>query len=240
MARVDSNSDEPLILAVETSGRMGSVALGQGEKLLGEQSFSEPMRHSEEIFPAVVGLLERVAKKPADIEQVHISNGPGSFTGLRIAVTLAKTVALTNKAKIVAVDTLDCIAANVIEGDCNTNLKLDERLATILDAKRGQFFVAVYEKADDAGWQKILPDCLVTADDFLHSFAGCGKPIALLGEGLVYYKDKFEDPAVRFLDEKFWNPTAANIHQLGWSMAKRGQFADVLTLAPNYLRRPLD
>ncbi len=78
----------------------------------------------------------------------------------------------------------------------------------------------------------------MTAEEFLDRFAGCGKPIALIGEGLVYYKDKFSDPAVRFLDEKYWNPSAANIHSLGWQMAQRGQFTDPLTLTPNYLRQP--
>jgi tRNA threonylcarbamoyladenosine biosynthesis protein TsaB len=244
------DTDASLILAVETSGRMGSVALAQGAKLLGEQHFTGPMRHSAEVFPAILGLLEQFGKKASQIEQVYISVGPGSFTGLRIAVTIAKTIALANRAKIVAVDTLDCIAANVISfttehTERKNELKQNERIAVILDAKRGQFFVAVYEKTQDAGrrtqdaiWQKILPDCLMTAEEFLDRFAGCGKPIALIGEGLVYYKDKFSDPAVRFLDEKFWNPTAANVHRLGWQMAQSGRFTNPLTLTPNYLRQP--
>ena len=65
-----------------------------------------------------------------------------------------------------------------------------------------------------------------------------GKPMALIGEGLVYYKDKFNDPAARVLDEKFWNPSAANVHRLGWHKAQLGDFADVIALTPNYLRGP--
>ena len=237
-----------MILAVETSGRLGSVAIAQGPKLLDEKQFSGPMRHSAEVFPAIVGLLKQFDKKPADIEQIYISVGPGSFTGLRIAVTLAKTMALANGARIVPVDTLDCIAANVINLTAKTaenNLKSTERLAAILDAKRSQFFIAVYENAQNAIWKRILLDCLMTADEFLDRFASCGKPIALIGEGLVYYKDKFNDPAVRVLDEKFWNPSAANVHRLGWQKAcpsgrraRLGDFADPLTLTPNYLRGP--
>lgn len=270
----------PLILAVETSGRLGSVAIAQGPKLLAEKQFSGPMRHSAEVFPAIVNLLKQFSKKPNQLEQVHISIGPGSFTGLRIAVTLAKTMALANPApvclgnsaknvfqhrqpdsqfslfgdetnrcgtKIVAVDTLDCIAANVINLDCPLNaercplLETNERLAAILDAKRGQFFIAVYDKTNDeirttndSIRQKILPDCLLTAEEFVERFTD--KPIALIGEGLVFYKDKFNNPAVRVLDEKFWNPSAANVHRLGWHKARLAQFADPLTLAPNYLR----
>jgi tRNA A37 threonylcarbamoyladenosine modification protein TsaB len=76
----------------------------------------------------------------------------------------------------------------------------------------------------------------LTADEFLNRFAD--RPIALIGEGLVFYKDKFNNPAVRILDEKYWNPSASNVHRLGWQKAQRGEFADPLTLTPNYLRSP--
>ena len=118
MALITGNFDNPLILAIETSGRLGSVALAQGDKLLAESHFSGPMRHSAEIFPAITELLSKFSKKPDQIEQVYISAGPGSFTGLRIAVTFAKTLALANNSKIVAVDTLDCITANVSPIPC--------------------------------------------------------------------------------------------------------------------------
>jgi len=235
-----NDQNNPLILALETSGRLGSVAIAQGEQLLGETEFSGPMRHSAEVFPAIVDLLNQFGKKPNQIEQVYISIGPGSFTGLRIAVTIAKTMALANNARIVAVDTLDVIAANVIcftAENAEDELKQNERLGVILDAKRGQFFVAVYDRPTK-GWEKIFPDSLLTDEEFLDRFAGCGKPIALLGEGLVYYKDKFNDPAVRFLDDKFWNPTAANVYRLGWQLAKQDQFTDPLILTPNYIRGP--
>ncbi len=270
MASITGNLDNPLILAVETSGRLGSVALAQGDKLLSEISFSGPMRHSAEIFPAITDLLSRFGKKPDQIEHIFISAGPGSFTGLRIAVTLAKTLAMANGAKIVAVDTLDVIAANVTATE-NTDIfshrehrghrekiKQDiensrpsavisplssDFLAVILDAKRGQFFIAVYEKMPDsrlqtpeAIWKKTLPDCLITAEEFVNRFSS--QPIALIGEGLVFYKDKFTHKNIRVLDEKFWNPSAANIHRLGRQLALQRQFADPLTLTPNYIRGP--
>jgi tRNA threonylcarbamoyladenosine biosynthesis protein TsaB len=230
MAINTGNFDNPLILAVETSGRMGSVALAAGDKLFAETSFSGPMRHSAEIFPAISDLLGKFDKKPDQIEHIYISAGPGSFTGLRIAVTFAKTMALANGAKIVAVDTLDCIAANVNPQDKS------ELLGVILDAKRGQFFIAVYEKTPDAIWKKVLPDCLLTAEEFISRFTG--KPLVLTGEGLVFYKDKFTHKNTRVLDEKFWNPSAANIYRLGRQLALQNQFADPLTLIPNYIRGP--
>lgn len=226
---------QPLILAVETSGRTGSVALASGEKLLEETRFSAPLRHSAEIFPAIKNLLSKFGKKPEHIEQIYISVGPGSFTGLRIAVTIAKMMNLANSVKIIAVDTLDAITANI---DSTMRQKNDiRRTAAILDAKRGMFFVAAY-KFENNRWEKILPDCLMTAKQFTDRFSDGKEPIWLLGEGLVYYRDLFKTADIRFLDEDYWAPAASKIHLLGWERAIAGVFADPISLQPAYLHRP--
>ena len=246
-------TQNPIILAVETSSRIGSVAIALGGKMLTETAFSGQMRHSAEIFPAIYGLLERFSRKPSQIEHIYISGGPGSYTGLRIATTLAKTMHLANATKIVTVDTLDVVAANVttLNGDTfsASNHELPamscDNVAAILDAKRGQFFIAVYERdkldkrqaTEQAIWRKVLPDSLMTASQFLARF-GKEKPIWLLGDGLVYYKDRFQADGIRFLDEKYWSPRASRVYLLGWKMALEEQFADPLTLIPNYLRKP--
>lgn len=247
--------EKSLTLAVETSSRIGSVAVALNGKMLGETVFSAPLSHSAEIFPAIRELFDQFNLKPGQIEHIYISGGPGSFTGLRIATTLAKIMQLAHAAKIVTVDTLDVVAANVInlipENTLSTsNHKLPamsgERVAAVLDAKRGQFFIAVYEHDQDneqdvAGrsfWKKVLPDCLMTISQFLDRFACEAKPIWLLGDGLLYYKDKFQADSVHFFDEKYWSPRAGKVLLLGWQMALKEQFADALTLTPNYLRKP--
>lgn len=239
-------AQKPLILAVETSGRTGSVAIAVGEQILAESTFSAPMRHSAEILPAVCGLLERFDKEPHQIEHIYISIGPGSFTGLRIAVTLAKTMHLANSAKLVAVDTLDVIAANAADYlDKKGQKARVGKIAAILNAKREQFFIAVYRRTSDKRqatsdgiWKKTLPDSLMTASQFLDKFAAADQSIWLLGEGLVYHKDKFKTQGVKFLDQTLWYPRAAKVHLLGYQKALQGQFADALTLQPTYLRKP--
>jgi tRNA threonylcarbamoyladenosine biosynthesis protein TsaB len=226
----------PLILAIETSGRSGSVAIALGEELLGETAFSRSMRHSLELFPAISALLRQFDRRPKDIEHLYISVGPGSFTGLRIAVALAKMMHFANAAKVVPVDTLDVIAANATDHIQEQNASID-KLATVLDAKRGQFYVAVYEHPQDE-LKKIVPDCLMTGQQFLDRFAGNAGPIWLLGEGLVYHRDDFKAENIHFIDEDYWNPRAAKVHLLGWQFALNGQFAEPLTLQPNYLLRP--
>ena len=244
-----------LIMAVETSSRIGSVAIALNEKMLGETVFSSPLRHSAEIFPSIAALLEQFDLNPGQIEHIYISGGPGSFTGLRIATTLAKIMHLAHSAKIVAVDTLDVVAANVINlipentiSASNHNLPAmaGERVAVVIDAKRGQFFIAVYESDTDCKtnavgqefWKKVIPDSLMTISQFHDSFACQNKPIRLLGDGLLYYKDKFQTEGVHFFHEDYWSPRAGKVLLLGRQMALQEQFADALTLTPNYLRKP--
>jgi len=248
-------TEGPLILAVETSSRVGSVAVATAGQMLAEIVFSGPLRHSAEIFPAIGELLGRVGRKSDQIGHVYVSAGPGSFTGLRIAATLAKTMHLANSVKVVAVDTLDVIAANAVNlvGSDACSLPTPEpeggsieKVAAVLDAKRGQFFIAVYGRpktglgqiTGNGPWTKTVADALMTAQQFLERFAGSTEPIWLLGDGLVYYRNKFEADGIRFLDEKYWSPRAAKVHLLGWQKALQERFADPLTLTPNYLRKP--
>jgi tRNA threonylcarbamoyladenosine biosynthesis protein TsaB len=252
---MNDRAKKRLILALETSSRKGSVAVGVDDKMLAERVFSAPLTHSAEIFPAIRSLLDQFSLTADQIEHIYISVGPGSFTGLRIAVTIAKIMQLAHPIKIAAVDTLDVVAANVVNLAPESPLSApeqrfpavkDEAVAAVLDAKRGQFFIAVYERdtayeqktATRPTWTKVLPDCLMTAPQFLERYARRDKPVRLLGDGLLYYKDKFQAGGVHFFDKKYWSPRAGKVLLLGRQMASKGQFADALTLRPNYLRKP--
>ncbi len=229
-------ANDELALAVETSGRTGSVAVGIGDKIIDEIVFSGPMTHSTQLFPAAAALLKRIDRHITDLAHIYIAAGPGSFTGLRIAVTMAKMMALANGTKIVAADTMDVLTVNASEYIKDKKIKIS-RLATILDAKRKQFYVSLYENTH-GNWQKIATDCLITASDFLARFAQPDNPIWLLGEGLVYYKDAFGVPGVCFLDADYWPARARAVYSVCRKKAKAGDFADPTTLVPYYLRRP--
>jgi len=228
---------KPLVLSVETSGRTGSVAIAKGDKILEIQQFSAPMKHSAELFPRLKQMLQDNNYTPMQIEQVYLSIGPGSFTGLRIATTLAKMMHLANNnVKIVAVDTLDIIAANA-DLYIQTCPDLDiNNIAVILDAKRGRFFAAAYQKTL-TGWEKIIDDCLISAKQFIQKLDK-QQPVWILGEGLVYYSDDFKTDNITIMDEKFWYPSAEKLHSLGYNKACQGQFDNAETLAPAYLCGP--
>lgn len=225
-----------LAMAVDTSGRFGSVALGTADRILVSRTFSGMLRHSAELFAAIQALLAEIGHIPTDIQEVYLTAGPGSFTGLRIGITLAKMLHFANRTRIVALSTLDVLAENTRDflreegGSC-------EQTAAILDAKRGQFFVAVYDWTGKNP-KKILPDCLMTAESFLQKYDGQHRPVYILGEGLVYYKDRFQAKGIRIMDSQFWYPHTHPLFRLGRNQAMLGNYADPVLLTPNYLRGP--
>lgn len=254
-------TSKPIILALETSSRIGSVAIAAGPELLAYKPFSGPMMHSAEIFPVIRELLRRVAARPQDIHHIYISIGPGSFTGLRIATAVAKTMHLANAVKIVAVDSLDVIAANVLNPAPDNSIQpsnqqsptlYPRRIAPILDAKRGQFYIAIYQccridnfdktteepERPQIEYKKVQTDSLMTTDQIRELFTDSDKTLHLLGDGLLYHQDKFENDRFCILPKELWSPQAFNLHALGWKMACEGKFADPLTLTPKYIRRP--
>jgi tRNA threonylcarbamoyladenosine biosynthesis protein TsaB len=228
--------EKPLVLAVETSGRTGSAAVGRGDKVLAESVLSGHLRHGAELFTCCQRLLEQVGNKAFDVNQVYISAGPGSFTGVRIAATMAKIFSFANTAKIVPVSTMDVIFANAAEYSESTGADI-RRAAVILDAKRRQFYVAGYEFTP-SGWTKTVADCLMSSSDFRTRFGGGKETMWILGEGLVYYKEDFTAENISFMDESLWYPHARNVFRLGRKKALDGQFADGAELLPFYLRRP--
>jgi tRNA threonylcarbamoyladenosine biosynthesis protein TsaB len=233
---VNKPVNNELALAVETSGRTGSVAVGIGDEILYETTFSGLMTHSTQLFPATGALLKRIDRQIEEVAHIYIAAGPGSFTGLRIAVTMAKMMAFATGTKIVAADTMDVLAVNATAYISEKNTKIS-RLATVIDAKRKQFYVGLYENTH-GNWQKVTTDCLITASDFLDRFVRPAEPIWLLGEGLVYYKDAFSAPGVRFLDADYWPGRASAVYPVCRKKAEAGEFADPAGLEPFYLRRP--
>jgi tRNA threonylcarbamoyl adenosine modification protein YeaZ len=99
-------------LAIETSGRIGSVALAEDGKTLAEETFPHGLQHAARIIPAIDDLCRRLRWTSADFREIYVSAGPGSFTGLRIGITLAKTLAFVTHADLVAVPSVRVLVEN--------------------------------------------------------------------------------------------------------------------------------
>ena len=229
-------ANNKLALAIETTGRTGSVAVGTGDKILGETVFSGIMTHGAELFFAAESLVKGVGGQISELSHIYIAAGPGSFTGLRISVTTAKMMAFANETKIVAANTMDVLTVNASDYMKEKKIKIS-RLATILDAKRKQFYIGLFENTGGV-WKKKINDSVMTASDFVCRFAQPDNPVWLLGEGLVYYKDAFSAPGVHFLSEAYWPARARAVYKVCREKAKAGEFSDPVTLTPHYLRRP--
>jgi tRNA threonylcarbamoyladenosine biosynthesis protein TsaB len=220
------------IIAIETSGRAGSAAVCTPEGEILEMPFSGMMKHSAELFPTLHTLLDKAEGRPDNVGEVYITSGPGSFTGLRIAVTAAKMFHFAQQVRIVSADTMDVIAENAVHE------KSVDCIATVLDAKKGYFYAAVYDRTK-TGWDKSFGTKMVRAEDLLGWLQTNNRnPVGLLGEGLLYYADQFKTPFTRILDESLWTARAAKLIRVGQRMAAAGQYTDPVTLTPTYIGLP--
>lgn len=215
-------------LALETSGRTGSVALTRDGQLLAEEHFPHGLKHAAEILPMVDRLCRAHQWSPADLDHLYVSAGPGSFTGLRIGITLAKTLAFAMpKLKLVAVPTVRVLVENA-PADAN-------HVIIVLDAKRDQIFTARFERTAD-GWAEREPAHL---DSLAAMIERSPKPVCLLGEGLPFHQKFIPAGAdVTLTTEDAWRARASVVAQLGAAMAARGEFTEPDRLLPIYIRKP--
>lgn len=225
---VPSAMAETRIIAVETSSATGSVALALGPRLLAERSFSTQTQHARELIPTLAKLHAELGWPTGRENECYLSIGPGSFTGLRVAVTFARHLALATGARLCAVPTLDVIAANALE-----MISPPSRLAVILDAKRGQVFGATFSltgegycREDEA--RLIEPAVLLKA----------GPLLSVIGEGIAYHRAAVEESGATIVDRALWTPRAANVHRLGWALSRAIRFTPPRELTPLYIRRP--
>lgn len=217
-----------LALAIETSGRIGSVALMDQERLLSEQSFSHGLMHAAQLVPLIDRMLMEAGRGVDAIETVYFSHGPGSFTGLRIGATLAKTLAFAKGVRIVTVPTLRILAENAPEQA--------KDLIVVLDAKRGQIFTARFQR-DQTKWVEVEPAHLDTLADML---GRAPRPVYLLGEGIAYHEQFIpsDDHSIIRTAPQLWQARAAVVGRLGRSLALRGCYAEADALQPLYIRPP--
>jgi tRNA threonylcarbamoyladenosine biosynthesis protein TsaB len=127
-----------VLLAIDTATRVISLALHDGSHLLAEQTWHSANNHSTELAPAVAALLKRCDQTVADLTVLGVSIGPGSYTGLRIGVALAKGIASARKLPLVGVSTLDTLAAG------QTYYSSNHGLIAVVQAGRGRVIVKTY------------------------------------------------------------------------------------------------
>ncbi len=137
-------------LGIETATAQASVALIQNGKLLAETVFSRTLGHSEKIILAIDQLLKKSKVTPQQLQTIAVGVGPGSYTGLRVGLSTARGLALTHKVPVIGIGSLDAIVSGAFS-------KWPKEVKTIyaaIDAKRGEFYVAEYQRKQNHFFRK--------------------------------------------------------------------------------------
>ena len=216
------------ILAIETSGRRGAVATLFGEadnaRLIHQTVLADDERTARALAPTLRQLLAKTGWSPNFVQLVAVAIGPGSFTGLRIGVTTAKTLAYAVGAEIIGVDTLAVLAAQVPP--------TGGPLWAIMDAQRQELFAARFERHGAAGLREASDTLIVPQDDWL---AGLHAGEFVTGPALPKLAARLPTGVVAVTEDP-WHPTAAAVGDVAWRAYQNGQRDDVWKLVPNYYR----
>ncbi len=216
-------------LAIETSGRIGSVAIGRGPRVLESRAFSTTLRHAVELLPTVDALCRDHQVRPDEVATVYVSGGPGSFTGLRIGITFARSLALATGARIVRVPTLDVIAQNALALDPRP-----PRVVVVLDAKRHHVYSAPFALEQDA-YVCTQEPAELDPESF---FATLPRDCHAVGEGIAYHQAAVDSAGLAVLPVELNHARAEVVYRLGHARVSAGAFDDARGVVPIYIRRP--
>ena len=227
-------------LAIETSCRPGSIGLACGDQLLASLDLPDPSHPSRgqgnrlDLMASIDQLAQQHRVTPTQINEVYLSIGPGSFTGLRTAVATAKALAYTLNTRLVAVPTVEAIALNVPLPTSQTDGF--EHLAVCLNMKRDTLYVGLFERDNNnPHWKLRQPAAVWTLDQLLES---APQPLAIVGDPLPQRLLNTLTDGITILDTSLAIPHSEAVWQIGRTMASQGQYTDPLKLSPLYARPP--
>lgn len=214
------------LLAIDASTRNTGIAIYDGERVRYECSWFSEQFHSVELAPAVEFGLRRAGVGPKGLRALAVAIGPGSYTGLRIGLALAKGLAFARNLALVAVPTLDVLA----HGQPLQSMPM----AAVLQAGRGRLAVGWYHASQET-WQPSAPAELMSAAELSERIQ---QPTYICGElnkeeratlGRKYKNAILASPA-------WCTRRPAVLAELGWQRWQAGEVADPAGLGPLYLQ----
>jgi len=214
-----------MLLAIDTSTRMVSIALYDGSRVISELNWYSRSYHTVELAPAVADMMSKSEVVPSDLAAVGVATGPGSFTALRIGLALAKGLALSEHLPLIGIPTLDILAASQPASDL--------QLAAVLEAGRKRIAIGWYQ-VQDGKWQSTGELENLTIDEFADRIR---EPILVCGE--------LDADARQRLNRKYKNVRlatpaqsmrrAAFLAELAWERWQAEDVDDIALLSPIYL-----
>ena len=219
-----------LVLGIDTATHIASVGLVADGRVLAEESSPAAANHTETLLPLILRVLESASCPLTDVQGLGVSIGPGSFTGLRIAVGTVKGFAYALGQKVVGVPTLEALARTVTdwEGD----------ICVILDARKGEVYTAFFRRARNGQLLRLSSDQVVAPQVF---FTAPHAPCLFLGDGVERYHALLQEqcgPDAHCLPFASHHPRGGVIAHMAWERLCHGEADDLGALVPRYVRRP--
>jgi tRNA threonylcarbamoyladenosine biosynthesis protein TsaB len=221
----------PVMLALDTSTRTLGLALYNGYQVLSESIWTSHDHHTIELAPAVAEAMQKCGVSAGDLSALAVATGPGSFTGLRIGLALAKGIAVARHLPLIGIPTLDALAA---AQPC-----LDIPMAAILRAGRGRLAVGWYHVREDH-WQPMASEgkgrqfVVLTPDELMNQLQTatliCGE---LTEEERLLFEHKRKTAVLASPAQSLRRP--AFLAELAWQRWQSGQVDNPATLSPIYL-----
>jgi len=218
-----------LILAIDTTTRFGSVALVKSGKAVAEVNYVSPSSHSRQLFRAVDEVLRIAATRIEDLEGLAVAAGPGSFTGIRIGLSLTKALAFASGKKIAAISALEALARKLL-------LPGSELMVPMIDARKGEIFACLFSLTA-SGLEELVPAGAYDPRTFLNLIPPA-RPISLIGTGCELYRDLIIEKLGSWAN--FPGRTyhiAAEVGQLGEKLLEKGLGLNPEEIQPIYYRK---
>ncbi len=217
------------ILGIETSSGSGSVALGSESGMLEGECFADGARHARDIFSHIDSVLRRCGIGKDRIDSVAVSAGPGSFTGLRVGVTCAKTLAYVLGWDVAGICSLEVLAQNVDVDDVPCNY-----ICPLRDARRGGVYGRMFQKTPD-GWTA-CGGVMIDTPDRLAGRLPAGAMV--FGSGVDSYPEIFGVSRFSLPPENtdYSRPCAEAVVKLGIARTNKGRSIPPMELIPRYYR----
>jgi tRNA threonylcarbamoyladenosine biosynthesis protein TsaB len=220
---------KPQLLILETSHRLGKVALAANDVIVGARALDESRRHARDLAPAIHGLLAEQGWRARDLDGVIVSRGPGSYTGLRVGLMSGKTLAYAAGMPLIAINTFDAIAQNSSprpSGGEGLGVRGESHnLDVIADAQQGKVYAQRFGTHPE-------PLAIVPFEMWLESARA--RHAAVTGPALELYADRVT--GVKVLPADSWLPTPVTLLQLGLARLEKGERDDPFAVEPLYLR----
>jgi len=215
------------VLAIDTSNYALGIAVIDKEKVIGEYVTNVKKNHSIRVMPSIETVLKDCDLTPKDLNKIVVAKGPGSYTGVRIGVTIAKTLAWTLNIPLVGVSSLEILAAAV-------GRYFPGVVSPLFDARRGQIYTGLYQYTDGK-LITVEKDQILQSKDWVLQLKERNLPVLFVGNDLLLHRAIIEEELGNqaiFAEITEQNPRPSELALLG--MNRAGE--NIHTFVPNYIR----